>query len=229
MSTKLASTFASSLIADDFADVEWEKFQSSLLIEVKRGERIFTSSAVAISRNAILTCAHSVEGIEGGRVFWDAQYRPSSKNFASFKRIVLHPGYDSRKSNYENDLALVILKNNLPSKTRPAKINESPLSLKPGMQAHRIGFGSRNGQNIRTWTNPEIESYDGATKTFVCKDGYGYIGDSGGPLYIKSSSGYRLFALHSTREGTHKTFTVSVGDHLPWIRENMSLKVLSSP
>ena len=208
----------------DFAEVEWEKFQSSVLIEVKRGENVFTSSAVIIARNVLLTCAHSVEGIQGGRVFWDAQYQPDSSNFVKFKRVVLHPNYDQKKSNYENDLAIIVLRNNLPSKARCAKISSSSLGICEGMQAHRIGFGAREGVNVRTWTNPEIKSYDHVTKTFVLHDCYGHVGDSGGPLFVKVGTSYRLFALHSTREGEDKTYTVSVADHLPWIRENMELR-----
>ena len=93
MEFKTNETFGHRLpehLQEGFADVEWEKLLSSVIIEVKRGDEIFTSSAVAISRNTILTCAHSVEDIEGGRVFWDPQYRPESKKFIKFKKIVKH-------------------------------------------------------------------------------------------------------------------------------------------
>lgn len=228
MSFKLATDFASTLIHDDMAEVEWESFQSSVLIEVKRGDEVFTSSAVAISRNALLTCAHSVENIEDGRVFWDAEYRPHSKKFLKFKKIILHPKYDQKKSNYENDLAIIVLRSNLPSRIRPAKINTRAQEARPGMQAHRIGFGARGGANIRTWTNPEIMGYERDTKSFVLKDSNGQIGDSGGPLFIKVGSAYKLFALHSTKEGEDTAYTVSVADHLAWIQENMSLRSLES-
>lgn len=226
MGEKLADAFSSSLLGGEFADVEWEKFQSSVLIEVKRGEDVFTSSAVVIARNALLTCAHSVDQIEGGRVFWDAQYRPHSKKFVKFKRVVVHPGYDPRKSNYENDLAVVILKNNLPSRTRPTKIWDHPELLSEGAQAHRIGFGARSGANIRTWTNPEIMRYEKSSKSFVLRDCHGRIGDSGGPLFIKDGAAYKLFALHSTKEGEDTSYTVSVADHMPWIFSNLEVKLI---
>lgn len=223
---KLAAAFASSLLEDNLAEVEWEKFQSSALIEVKRGDKVFTSSAVVVARNALLTCAHSVEDIEGGRVFWDARYDPDSKNHIRFKRIFVHPKYDRRFSNYENDLAVVILNKNLPSRVRPAKFWSSPEKISPGMQAHRIGFGDRGGVNTRTWTNPVVQHYDKEAKSFCLRDRNGVIGDSGGPLYLKNGSRYELFALHSTREGEDKTYTVSVSDHMKWIQSNLSVKAI---
>ncbi|MBC76895.1 MAG: hypothetical protein CME64_12850 [Halobacteriovoraceae bacterium] len=224
MNLKAVSSFSSSLIYDDMADVEWEKFESSVLIEVKRGDDIFTSTAVVIRRNILLTCAHSVESADGGRVFWDAQYKPHSKKFVSFKKVIIHPRYNQKKSNYANDLAVIVLDGNMPSKTRPAKIYRSPEKVRPGMQVHRLGFGERNGMNCRTWTNPEIESYDNKTMSFICKDEKGVIGDSGGPLYLKSNGQYQLFALHSTKEGADKTYTVSLADHLSWIKFNTTLR-----
>ncbi len=199
---------------------------SAVLIEVKRGEEIFTSSAVAISRNTLLTCAHSVEDIEGGRVFWDAQYRPESKKFIKFKKVSLHPSYSKKKSNYRHDLALITLRASLPSRIRPAKILPTSLLVEAGMQAHRLGFGEREGANIRTWTNPEVLSYDKDEEVFRLRDANGKIGDSGGHLFLKSSEGYRLFGLHSTKEGEDLSYCVSVPDHSDWIREKMGIKSL---
>ena len=224
MNLKTASTFASTLIADDMADVEWEKFESCVLIEVKRGDKIFTSTAVAIRRNILLTCAHSVEHIEGGRVFWDAEYKAHSKNFVSFKKVVMHPRYNQKKSNYANDLAVIVLDGNLPSKTRPAKVFKDSKRVREGMQVHRLGFGARNGMNCRTWTNPEVEGYCKDTMSFILKDDRGVVGDSGGPLFYKENGNYQLFALHSTKEGEGRTYTVSVADHLSWIRSQLTLR-----
>lgn len=210
----------------DAIDIEWEKFRSSVIIEVKRGNNIFTSSAVAISRNVLLTCAHSVVGVEGGRVFWDPQYRPQSKKFVKIKTVVIHPDYDFKKSKYKNDLAIVILKNGLPSKIRPASILSKDCILSEGMQAHRLGYGERNDLNIRTWTNPEIAKYDSKNKCIVMNDINGKIGDSGGPLFLKQGSRYQLFALHSTIEGDGKSYTVSVRDYMEWIQQNVNLTPL---
>ncbi|MEX0798984.1 MAG: trypsin-like serine protease [Bacteriovoracaceae bacterium] len=228
MNLKVAETIASSFIADDMADVEWEKFESSMLIEVKRGEEVFTSSAVAIQRNILLTCAHSVENFEAGRVFWNPRYNPESKNYLSFKKVVIHPDYCQSKSNYANDLAIIVLNGNLPSKARPAKIHANPFSVKKGMQAHRIGFGAREGGNIRTWTNPEILDYDSGSKSFILKDEFGKVGDSGGPVYLKINGKYKLFALHSTKEGADKSYTVSVSDHMHWIEKHLPLKQIDA-
>lgn len=213
-------------LAEGFADVEWEKLLSSVLIEVKRGDEIFTSSAVAISRNTLLTCAHSVEGIEGGRVFWDPQYRPESKKFIKFRRVTLHPGYDQNKSNFKHDLAIISLRASLPSRIRPAKIVPTVSSVKEGMQAHRLGFGEREGANIRTWTNPDVLFYEPKDQVFKMRDMNGKIGDSGGPLFLKDESGYRLFGLHSTKEGEDLSYCVSVPDHIDWIRDKMGLRSL---
>ena len=49
--------------------INWNRFSSSLIIETKRGDSTYTSSAVAIGRNMLLTAAHSVDCIDSGDVY----------------------------------------------------------------------------------------------------------------------------------------------------------------
>ena len=102
--------------------VNWISFKSSLLIEVFRGSDIFTSSSVLITRNVILTAAHSVFGIDKGYVHIGREYSQSNIRIG-FKKVVIHSDYDKNVSNFKNDIALIVLDRNLPLSIKPAPIN----------------------------------------------------------------------------------------------------------
>src|SRR5690554_6510046 len=103
---------------------DWNKFKCALLLEASRQGEIFTSSAMAIARNVALACAHSVENIDGGKLYWDDQYRLGSKRFVRFKKVLIHPGYDQSRSNYADDLALIVLERHLPKSVLPARLDD---------------------------------------------------------------------------------------------------------
>ena len=193
----------------------WSDFSSSLLIEVTRNQKLFTSSAVLIRRNVLLTAAHSVEDIEKGYVHLSHKYGSDNMRIG-FKKVIIHSGYDKSKSNFNNDIALIILDSNLPKSFKPANLDLS--SEIKDIVVDRIGFGGRNGLNTRTWTNPLVkETLD---NTIVLKDDLSVIGDSGGPIYSKRG----LIAIHSTLEGTNKTYAVYVPAYKEWIESCMPIK-----
>lgn len=197
-----------------YKSIKWSSFNSSLLIEVFRSGEIFTSSAVLIRRNVILTAAHSVDNIEKGYVHIGNEYSRNNVRI-SFKKVIIHKDYDKTKSNFENDIALIILDKNLPKSITPAKIDLKLSS--PGTLLDRLGFGFRRGKNKRTWTNPIIRSF--SEKFIELEDNKSVLGDSGGPLYYED----KLVGLHSTKEGT-RTYAVRVKHYFDWIVENIPLK-----
>lgn len=193
----------------------WSKFTSSLLIEVSRDKEVFTSSAVLIKRNVLLTAAHSVENIDKGYVHLSHKFAQDNMRIA-FKKVIIHSGYDKTKSNYQDDIALIILENNLPKSFKPTSIDFDYLMEEKIVD--RIGFGGRNGINTRTWTNPKVENK--LDNTLVLKDTLSVIGDSGGPIYTDNG----LVGIHSTLEGSDKTYAVFVPAYESWIKSNLPLK-----
>lgn len=197
----------------------WSKFSCSLLIEVSRNQKVFTSSAVLIKRNVLLTSAHSVEDIDKGYVHLSHKYGHDNMRVA-FKKVIIHSGYDKKKSNYENDIAIIILEHNLPKNFTPANLDH--YSKVENISVDRIGFGGRNGKNCRTWTNPfALETLE---NTIVLKDTLSVIGDSGGPIFTKNG----LVGIHSTLEGGCKTYAVYVPFFQGWINTHLPLKEVMS-
>lgn len=195
-------------------DINWNQYTSSLLIETMRDKNVFTSSSVLIRRNVLLTAAHSVIGIDKGYVHLASTY--SNQNIRiPFKKVIIHNGYNKENSNFKDDLALIILENNLPKSFKPAKLANTVLT---NNSVDRIGFGGRNGINSRTWTNPKIKNI--VDRTLVLEDTCSVIGDSGGPLFTKNG----VIGIHSTLEGNSKTFAVFLPAYHKWIEENLPLK-----
>jgi V8-like Glu-specific endopeptidase len=194
--------------------INWNDFNSSLLIEVFRNKSVFTSSAVLIRRNVILTAAHSVFGIDKGYVHLGHEYSKENIRIA-FKKVIIHKGYNKQDSNFKNDIALIILENNLPRSIKPVPL-ATAMNLS-GANVDRLGFGARSGKNKRTWTNPNI--LDVKDNYLELNDKKSVVGDSGGPLYYQN----KLVGIHSTKEG-QKAFAVYVPQYIKWIEDHLPLK-----
>jgi V8-like Glu-specific endopeptidase len=195
--------------------VDWQKFSSSVLIEAKRADALFTSSAVVIRRNVLLTAAHSVENITDGCVHLSHHFHEDNPRI-KFKKVIIHPDYNKDKSNFENDIAIVFLEHNLPMEFRPVILAQNIDPAKAVVE--RIGFGGRKGKNTRTWTNPILLTI--TENAMQLYDAQSVVGDSGGPIY----QGDELIGIHSTLEGKNKTYAVYVPFYYQWIQEHMELK-----
>lgn len=206
---------ASTFIATNAQAVDWNDFSSSALIEVSRNGDLFTSSAVVIKRNVILTAAHSVENIDEGYMHLTNGYHKLNQKI-KFKKVIIHSEYNKNESNFKNDIALVILENNVPESIRPVKLSDQ--GKMSDFHVDRIGFGGRNGKNLRTWTNPQIIRQN--EKTLILKDTLSVIGDSGGPIYKDN----KLVGIHSTLEGEDKTYAVYVPNYINWINSQLPMK-----
>jgi secreted trypsin-like serine protease len=197
-------------------DQKWDTFNSSLLIEVFRGSEVFTSSSVLITRNVLLTAAHSVLGIDKGYVHIGHSYSQENMR-VGFKKVIIHNDYDKNVSNYKNDIALIILDNNLPKSIKPVQISEANDLIDTSIE--RVGFGRRHGANKRTWTNPHLVEVQDLHLELL--DSKSVVGDSGGPLLL----GNNLLGIHSTKEG-NSTYAVNVSSYVDWINENLPIKSL---
>lgn len=198
--------------------IDWNNFNSSLLIEVTRPTGVFTCTGVAINKDTILTAAHCLEGeILKIRVSTESSYNKEGK-FLAVESFDLHPEYNSEKSNYRSDLAKIKLKGELPKGTRFYPIIKKDTQLEGKIL--RLGFGARGENNVRTLVTPEFKNIRQMEKTLELNDMYSYSGDSGGPIFLQNNSQMYLVAIHSTLsfgpEGKY-SFNPLLSSHREWI------------
>ncbi len=198
--------------------IDWNNFNSSLLIEVTRPTGVFTCTGVAINKDTILTAAHCLEGeILKIRVSTESEYNKKGK-FLSVESFDLHPDYNSQKSNYRSDLAKIKLKTELPKGTKFYPIIKKDTELQG--QLIRLGFGARGENNIRTMVTPQFKNIRHQEKTLEMNDMFSYSGDSGGPVFLQNNGQMFLIAIHSTLsfgpEGKH-SFNPLLSTHREWI------------
>lgn len=178
------------------SNVDWNNFNSGLVIEVTRPEGKYTCSGVAIKDDMVLTAAHCLEGkILNIRVFNSASYNPSEEFWVA-EHFELHPEYNKSNSNFKADLARIKLATKLPESTMiyPILKNESNFKGK----ILRVGFGARSHSNVRTLVTPVFKSIKTDDKVLELDDMYSYSGDSGGPIFIQRDGQMYLVAIHST-------------------------------
>lgn len=198
--------------------IDWNNFNSSVLIEVTRPNGVYTCTGVAINKNTVLTAAHCLEGeILKVRISTDASYNPKGK-FLEVDSFDLHPDYDRHISNYRSDLAKIKLKDELPPGTNFYPIIKKDNELKGKIL--RLGFGARENKNVRTLVTPEVRQVRKMEKVLELNDTYSYSGDSGGPVFMQYNGQMYLIAIHSTLsfgpEGKH-SFNPLLAPHREWI------------
>lgn len=201
-----------------FAQIEqWEKYNSSLLIEVTRPSGVFTCSGVAVSPKLVLTAAHCLEGsVKEVRVFTQDNYNPGTESLA-VKNYQLHPQYNSKLSLYVSDLAKVIMELPLPPSI---KIHSIHSDQKIFGKLLRFGFGQRDGQNSRTLTTPSLRKINPEERVVELFDEYSRSGDSGGPIFLEKHDEVTLLAIHSTfSHGPEGNYSLNplLASELSWI------------
>ncbi len=198
--------------------IDWNNFNSSLLIEVTRPTGVFTCTGVAINKNTILTAAHCLEGeILKVRISNDSMYDKNGK-FFEVESFELNPDYNSKKSNYRSDIAKIKLKGELPKGTMFYPIIKKDGALNGKIL--RLGFGARGANNVRTLVQPEFKTIRTQEKTLELNDMFSYSGDSGGPIFLQYQGQMYLIAIHSTLsfgpEGKH-SYNPLLSTHREWI------------
>lgn len=204
-----------------FSKVEdWDRFNSSLLIEVTRPNGVFTCTGVAVSDQIIVTAAHCLEGnVKSVRIFTQSSYNPK-QNSLPIKDYKLHPSYDPKKSRYQSDLAKITMKDKLPGFIKLYPIYEGS-SIKGNL--YRFGFGERNKKNLRTVITPTLRRMNPEEKIIELNDQFSRSGDSGGPIYMENGKDINILAIHSTfSHGPEGNFSLNplLAAYLPWIYSN---------
>ncbi len=204
---------------------EWEKFNSSLVIEVKRPTGIFTCTGVAVSSKIIVTAGHCLDGtVLSVRVFTGARYNPLDLSL-EIKDYRVHPSYDPKRSRYVCDLARINLKTNLPSSIRvhPIYLGSMDLGSKLRGDIYRFGFGERSGRNARTVITPSLKGMNAAEEVLELYDDFSRSGDSGGPVFLRDGNDVKVLAVHSTFSyGPAGNFSLNplLRTHISWIYDN---------
>lgn len=198
--------------------IDWNNFNSSLLIEVTRATGVFTCTGVAIDKSTILTAAHCLEGeILKVRISTEATYNKHGK-FLEVASFDLHPNYDPKVSNYRYDIAKIKTQGELPNGTMIYPIIKKDQKLNGKIL--RLGFGSRGQHNTRTLITPEFRKLRSQEKVLELNDIFSYSGDSGGPIFLQNAGQMYLIAIHSTLsfgpEGKH-SFNPLLSSHREWI------------
>lgn len=197
--------------------VEWKHYNSSLLIEVKRPNGVFTCTGVAVSKEIILTAAHCLDGkVESVRIFVQDHYDPQQDSLA-IKEYKIHPLYNPETSRYKADLAKINLKAPLPEEI---KIHPIYKGKKISGNLLRFGFGERKKQNIRTVATPMLRNLNIEEEVIELNDEFSKSGDSGGPIFMQKGDEISLLAIHSTFSfGPEGNYSLNpfLSAYVPWI------------
>ena len=200
--------------------VEWEHYNSSLLIEVKRPNGVFTCTGVAVSKEIILTAAHCLDGkVDRVRVFTQDHYDPE-QDFFDIKEFKLHPLYNSQSSRYKADLAKISLNKPLPP---DIEIHSIYKGRKISGNILRFGFGARDKQNVRTVATPMLRNLNIEEEVIELNDEFSKSGDSGGPIFMQKGDDISLLAIHSTFSfGPEGNYSLNplLAAYIPWIFGN---------
>lgn len=201
-----------------FSKVEdWNRFNSSLLIEVTRPNGVFTCTGVAVSDQVLITAAHCLEGkVDKVRIFTQAAYNPKQTSL-DIKEYKLHPNYDPKKSHYRSDVAKIVMKEKLPPFIKLYPIYQGTKIMG---SLYRFGFGERNEKNLRTVITPTLRKLNTEEEILELNDKFSKSGDSGGPVFMENGSDISILAIHSTfSHGPEGNFSLNplLAAYIPWI------------
>lgn len=198
----------------------WDKFNSSLLIEVTRESGVFTCTGVAISDQILVTAAHCLAGdVKKVRVFVGKSYNPKNP-FLEVGVYSIHPDYKPAISNYKNDIAKIRMKEKFPTNIQICPIHQGPSVIG---KIYRFGFGEREKSNIRTVVTPSFRQINTTDAVVELNDTFSKSGDSGGPIYLENGNSISVLAIHSTLSSGPQgkySFNPLLSHYLSWIYQN---------
>ena len=202
-------------------DMRWKDYAASVGISVKKPLFTTTCSGVLLTPTVVLTAAHCVEDFVSAQVTTAPRLQDGVMAH-DVVRGIIHPGYKGNIVGKSVDIGLFFL--STPIKTP----FEAPIlaAVNPQLRFERIGYGVRNGRNVRTWVTSFFHKwFGGYVKT---RDDFGMGGDSGGPVFQRQQGGLRLVGVHTGREMKDgklgkASYIQTLGEgEITWIREQMA-------
>lgn len=257
----LVTSKAINMVDEPDSDKEWDEFNSSVLLLVKRVENeveaYYSCSGVLVKPNIVATNAHcGTDAVEirvsnNHKLDWDTEkeWRTATKS-----NIYVHKDYDVEKSDFENDIALLVLDRDFPKNINYAEIYPSDKEVEAGQLIERVGYGGRMSfktgilgigpKNKKTlvgaYFKEEIENEKKPVINFTTNDKLSVQGDSGGPIFIrvgkepaegeKSQQKLYLYGIHSCwTKKTKQTVAVKLSAYQKWIDEISTKPYLKEP
>lgn len=173
--------------------VNWSEFSQTVGISVEKSGGRTMCSGILLTSRVVLTAAHCVDGYLSARVTTERRIDVPADAFVDVERAQMHPGYRGNLPGGSVDVGLFFLATPI--------LGPEPLigELDPRLPFERIGFGGRNGSNVRTWI---LSFYEGTFGAYLrARDELGVLGDSGGPVFQRHpTEGLRLIGIHTGRE-----------------------------
>ncbi len=172
--------------------LNWNDFSHTVGISITKQGGSTTCSGILVAPKVVLTAAHCIEGLKEAWVTTGRKITDRPRVRSVDTRT--HPGYRGNLPGGSVDLGLIFLARPLLERLVPTPVME----VQEALTFERIGFGGRDGQNVRTWI---VSFYDGRFGDYVrARDELGVLGDSGGPVFQRGPTGLGLVGVHTGRE-----------------------------
>lgn len=200
--------------------IQWDRYESSVILKTWRAQNSYICSAVLIAPDRGITTAHCIANSDRNEVLiGKSTTDPTLKTIEVIQKSVRpHPDYHPEKSLSDADLAVFRLKKPVQLKVFPKIADADAPVLQPGQPLDRVGFGMRNNQNARTWTEVFFQGQEKGR--IIVRDLLSVNGDSGSPVYLTTENGVYLLGLHSTLIDGGNVAIVHVPHYKRWIQRH---------
>ena len=197
--------------------LNWNQFDSTAIVRTTRGKNTFICSAVLLRRDLALTTAHCVANSDKNEILLGKSLTdPLLRSYlVDTKRIKVHPDYHPETSLFHADLAVLPLLESVPLTSFISIPELESIHLQTKQALERVGFGLRNLQNLRTWTEVFFERQ--AEQVLYLQDALSVTGDSGSAIFLRNEDKLQLIALHTTLLEPGKVAAVSLPAYKAWI------------
>lgn len=191
--------------------LDFSLYEGAIGLSVKKGEKSYICSAVAINRWVLVTAAHCLDKCSKVKAYSGFDIK-NPEEFFEVSRFKIHPSYNREKSYIDFDVAKILLTRPLPVDTPIYQIAE----VKSHFELNRVGFGGREKENKRTVVTG-LRDFIFDQETISMQDNFSHSGDSGGPIFQNIYGKLYLVAVHSTLEKKEISRNPLLWPLRPWL------------